>query len=86
VQYRNATHVLPDQLLKEVQKYTSGEAIYIPKLQEKKKWGEGSGARHFYEERNAKIQTDFQVGMKVEELAEKYALSLERIKRIVYTK
>lgn len=86
MQYRNATHVLPDQLLKEVQKYTSGEAIYIPKLQEKKKWGEGSGARHFYEERNAKIQTDFQVGMKVEELAEKYALSLERIKRIVYTK
>ena len=59
MQYRNATHVLPDQLLKEVQKYTSGEAIYIPKLQEKKKWGEGSGARHFYEERNAKIQIDF---------------------------
>lgn len=86
MKYRNATHVLPDQLLKEIQKYTSGEAIYIPKLQEKKKWGEGSGARHFYEERNAKIQADFQGGLKVEELAEKYALSLERIKRIVYTK
>lgn len=38
MRYRNANHVLPDELLKEVQKYASGEAIYIPKLQEKKKW------------------------------------------------
>ena len=86
MQYRNATHVLPDELLKEIQKYAAGEAIYIPKLQEKKKWGEGSGARRFYEERNEKIRIDFQSGMKVDELADKYALSIERIKRIVYQK
>ncbi len=86
MQYRNATHVLPDELLKEIQKYAAGEAIYIPKLQEKKKWGEGSGARRFYEERNEKIRMDFQSGMKVDELADKYALSIERIKRIVYQK
>lgn len=86
MQYKNATHVLPDKLLKEVQKYAAGEAIYIPKLQEKKKWGEGSGARKFYEERNAKIREEFCTGMKVEEIADRYALSVERIKRIVYQK
>lgn len=86
MQYRNATHVLPDELLKEVQKYADGEAIYIPKLQEKKKWGEGSGARRFYEERNEKIRQDFKKGIKIEKLSEKYGLSAERVKRIVYKK
>jgi Mor family transcriptional regulator len=86
MQYRNATHVLPDELLKEVQKYADGEAIYIPKLQEKKKWGEGSGARRFYEERNEKIRQDFKKGIIIDDLSEKYGLSAERVKRIVYKK
>lgn len=84
--YRNASHILPDKLLKEIQKYAAGEAIYIPKLEEKKKWGEGSGARQFYEDRNNKIRTDFHNGIKIHELSEKYALSVERIQRIVYKK
>lgn len=84
MRYKNASHVLPDELLKEIQKYVEGEAIYIPKQEEKKKWGEGSGARQFYKERNAKIQADYKAGMTVEGLAEKYALSLDSIKRIVY--
>lgn len=42
--YLNASHVLPDELLREVQKYAAGENLYIPKNEEKKKWGEGSGA------------------------------------------
>lgn len=86
MKYRNAMHVLPDELLKEVQKYAAGEAIYIPKLQEKKKWGESSGARRFYKERNEKICKDFNDGIKVDSLADKYALSVESIKRIVYSK
>lgn len=86
MKYRNASHVLPDKLLKEVQKYVSGEAIYIPNNEEKKKWGEGSGARQFYQERNKKIQADYQKGIKVEELMEKYGLSAESIKRIIYKK
>ncbi len=44
MKYRNASEVLPDELIKEIQKYTSGEAIYIPSHQERKKWGSGSGA------------------------------------------
>ncbi len=86
MKYKNASHVLPDELLKEIQKYVTGEAIYIPKPEEKKKWGEGSGARKFYQERNQKIQADYQKGMTVDELVEKYNLSAESIKRIIYKK
>lgn len=86
MKYRNASHVLPDELLKEIQKYVTGEAIYIPKPDEKKKWGEGSGARQFYKERNEKIQTDYKMGMTIDELIEKYALSSDSIKRIIYRK
>ena len=86
MKYKNASHVLPDELLNEIQKYVTGEAIYIPEINEKKKWGEGSGARAFYQERNKKIQFDYQVGMTVNELAEKYGLSIESIKRILYRK
>lgn len=86
MKYKNASHVLPDELLKEIQKYVTGEVIYIPNPDGKKKWGEGSGARQFYEERNRKIQADFQMGMAPEELMEKYGLSMDSIKRIVYKK
>lgn len=86
MKYRNASHVLPDKLLKEIQKYVTGEAIYIPNPEEKKKWGEGSGARAFYKERNGNIQSDYQAGMTVDELMVKYGLSAESIKRIIYNK
>lgn len=86
MKYRNASHVLPDELLKEIQKYVTGEAIYIPQPEDKKRWGEGSGARQFYRERNYKIQSDYQMGMTIDELTDKYALSVESIKRIIYTK
>lgn len=86
MKYRNAAHVLPDELLKEVQKYVTGEAIYIPKQEEKRKWGEGSGARQFYRERNEKIQADYKSGMSLDELMEKYALSIDSIRRIIYRK
>ena len=86
MRYKNATHVLPDELLKEVQKYVAGEAIYIPGLEEKRKWGEGSGARTYYKERNARIKEEYQQGSTFEQLEEKYGLSIERLRHIVYKK
>lgn len=86
MKYKNAMHVLPDELLREVQKYAAGEAIYIPKLQEKKRWGEGSGARRFYEERNESIRQDHAAGRTMEELMDKYGLSGDRIRKIIYQK
>ncbi|MBQ3545583.1 MAG: hypothetical protein IJA34_11475 [Lachnospiraceae bacterium] len=86
MKYRNASHVLPDELLKEIQKYVTGEAIYIPKQEEKRRWGEGSGARQFYKERNVKIRADYNQGNSIDELIEKYGLSADSIRRIIYRK
>ena len=86
MRYKNASHVLPDELLKEVQKYVAVEASYSPGLEEKRKWGEGSGARTHYKERNVRIKEEYQQGSSFEQLEEKYGLSQERLKHIVYKK
>ncbi len=84
MKYRNASDILPDKLLREIQKYTSGEAIYIPQNKERKKWGEGSGARNFYEQRNKEIRDKFDNKVSMEKLSEDYCLSIETIRKIVY--
>lgn len=86
MKYRNASEILPDILLREIQKYTSGEAIYIPQTEERQKWGEGSGARRYYEERNQKIREKHEEGASMEELSETFSLSVETIRKILYRK
>lgn len=86
MRYKNASQILPDELLKEVQKYASGEAIYIPNPEERKKWGEGSGARAYYRMRNAEIRKQYKEGTGQVELAKQYGLSVESIRRILYKK
>lgn len=81
---RNASDILPDELLKELQKYVSGEAIYVPADKERKKWGSDSGARKFYTQRNDEIRYKFFHGSSIDELAEEYCLSMETIRKIVY--
>jgi len=84
MKYRNASDILPDRLLKELQKYVSGEALYVPADRERKEWGSGSGARAYYRQRNEEIQLRFFRGAKPDELAEAYHLSAETIRKIVY--
>ena len=84
MKYRNASEILPDNLLKEIQKYTSGEAIYIPQVNERQKWGQSSGAIRYYEERNEKIYTRYKEGVSMEELGKEFCLSVESIRKIVY--
>lgn len=82
---RNASEVLPDELLKEIQKYAAGETLYIPSDGSRKKWGSGSGARVYYSQRNEEIREKyFQYKMNLEILAEEYGLSVETIRKIVY--
>ena len=57
MKYRKASDIFPDELLKEIQKYSSGELIYIPKVQERQDWGSRSGARTFYVQRNSEIRS-----------------------------
>ena len=45
--YRNAQEVFPEGLLRQIQRYVSGETIYVPARQEKKAWGETSGYQQY---------------------------------------
>jgi Mor family transcriptional regulator len=82
-----ANDLLPENLLREIQKYVQGESIYIPKPKSSyHKWGSRSGGRKHIQERNSTIKEAFQSGCGIEKLAEEYFLSPETIKKIVYTK
>ncbi|WP_425448999.1 CD3324 family protein [Dethiothermospora halolimnae] len=84
MKYKKASDILPDELLREVQKYIEGETLYIPKEKKRRKWGERSGARKFFKERNEEIRNKFYHKTSLEELAEEYNLSTETIRKIVY--
>lgn len=84
--YVKATSILPDKLISEIQKYVQGETIYIPKLETThKKWGSRSGTRKLIDERNKAIKKAFMNGCKIDQLAKEYFLSVETIKKIIYT-
>lgn len=85
MKYRKASEVFPDELLREIQKYSSGELIYIPKRTGRKEWGEASGAKTFYIQRNNEIRSKFRCQKTgIDELAEEYNLSPETVRKIVY--
>lgn len=77
--------ILPDSLVREIQKYIQGQNIYIPyKAAKRKKWGENSGSRSKLQARNEKIRDKYRNGYKLKALAEEYFLSVDSIKKIVY--
>lgn len=84
MKYENARDILPASLLEEVQKYAEGKAIYIPKREKAKGWGEASGYRNKLNKRNAVICSRYAGGTGILELAEEFFLSPESIKKIVY--
>ena len=84
--YRNAQEIFPEGLLKQIQRYVSGETIYIPAGEERKAWGETSGYQRYIRERNEEIRSGFAKGLSIEKLMDKYALSYDTIKRIVYSR
>jgi len=85
VKYRNAAELLPPQLLQELQRYTAGEALYIPSAR-RKPWGEGTGAKAFYARRNADIRSRFSQGVLMDELSENYCISEDAVHKIIYRK
>lgn len=87
MEYLNANDVLPKELLKEVRKYADGMLLYVPKAEGKEKtWGELSGQKLYYRKRNRMILNKFKYGISIKELAEEYHLSIETIKKLVYSK
>ena len=86
MKYRNCKDVFPEALLREIQKYASGQLVYIPAGDTKRSWGQTSGYKQYLAQRNEAIKSKFRAGAGVEQLADEFYLSLESIKKIVYTK
>ncbi len=85
MKYENARDIFPPDLLRQIQRYFSGKAIYIPSP-EAKRWGETSGYRRYLRDRNRNICRAFAQGQSIDALAADFCLSAESIRRIVYSK
>jgi len=85
MKYRNASEILPDELLKQLQEYVSGETVYVPASGTRKQWGSGTGTRRFYEQRNLDIRYKyFHLKVSIEALCDEYSLADETIRKILY--
>lgn len=85
MKYRNAADILPDTLMRELQKYAAGKLLYVPKPAARRPWGEASGARSYYTQRNEALRARFRAGESIAALAAEYHLSPETVRRILYT-
>ncbi|MHA7963164.1 CD3324 family protein [Paenibacillus sp. CAU 1782] len=86
MKYENARDILPEELFAEVQKYAAGKLLYFPAGDDKRGWGEASGYRDQLLKRNRMIRNKYAHGITVSELADEYFLSLDSIKKIIYSK
>ena len=85
--YLNAKTILPEALVKELQTYAQGVYLYVPVDQaQQKRWGEVSGYRQELRQRNRQITEAYRQGTPVEQLAERYCLSVHAIRKIIYQK
>jgi Mor family transcriptional regulator len=84
MKYIRARDVLPDEVIKLIQKYVDGEFIYIPRKDGKQKaWGEKNGTKESLKKRNEQIYGEFKAGASVAELSKAYYLSEQSIRRII---
>ena len=83
--YINAEEVLPKELLAQIRLYIEGEAIYIPKktAEKRKSWGGKTGTRAEYDRRNRLIAEEYRSGQSVNDLAGKYCLCPDSIRKIL---
>lgn len=84
--YKNASVLLPPELLRQIQHYVDGEYIYIPRLTEnRKKWGDKTAAHSMLAERNLEICRKYKNGVSVKQLSEIYHISPQGIYKILST-
>ncbi len=82
--YINGEDILPQDLLKQVQRYVQGKEIYIPKSSKSRlRWGERNGAKLEIAKRNEEILTRYRSGDSIESLMGDYYLSYDSIRRII---
>lgn len=87
MRYVKAEKILPGNLVREIQKYMQGGYLYIPSQPDVKKgWGENTGSREYIRSRNEAICSKYKNGYAIASLAEEFFLSIDSIKKIVYSK
>lgn len=84
MKYKKAQDILPKELIEELQKYAEGVYVYIPTTENNKKsWGFNTTIKKDLAERNENIYNDFKNGVTIRELAKKYYLVENSIRRIL---
>lgn len=86
MRYENAGTLLPPDLLKQVQRYASGTLLYVPAAEAEKPRREPTGHQRWLQKRNQIILNSFRYGESMQQLAEEHFLSVETIRKIVYSK
>ncbi len=82
--YKSGCDVLPDAVLRTVQKYIDGAYVYIPRREAAKRtWGANTGIRQTLQARNREIAAKRRAGQSVRELATEYFLSSKTIYKII---
>lgn len=82
LRYQNATKVLPDELIEQIQQYIQGEYIYIP-IKDREADINMTDYAIEIQKRDEHIYTKHLEGMKNIELAQRYLLSESSIRRII---
>lgn len=80
--YIKAEDVLPMDLIKTIQQYVDGKAIYIPSLQ-KKAWGSEKNTREILRKRNRQMYEAYLAGKSAKLLAEEHSLSVKTVQKII---
>ena len=84
MKYAKAQDVLPDEIVKIIQKYVDGKYLYVPKKDENRKaWGEKTGIKKSLKVRNNEIYKKYIDGATINVLTQEYYLSEKSIRRII---
>ncbi|NCB93573.1 MAG: hypothetical protein EOM40_13610 [Clostridia bacterium] len=83
--YLNGKEILPEELLRQVQRYCAGGLLYIPKEEGTRQvWGARTGIKEDLHIRNNMIREKKKNGSSIKNLAEEYHLSIDSLKKILY--
>ena len=82
--YIKAEEILPEELIRQIQKYVDGVYIYIPrKPGTRHQWGQETNYKSELKIRNDSIRNDHASGVSVALLSRRYHLSEKSIRRIL---
>ena len=82
--YIKAEEILPEELIRQIQKYVDGVYIYIPrKPGTRHSWGQKTDYKAELKARNDRIRNDYAAGTGVTALSRNYHLSEKSIRRIL---